>query len=71
VAREAAKQGAAESRDGLENASMPVTPEAVLDQIITGGLRAQTVSIAAELGLADLLKDGPKTAEELAVEQDE
>jgi hypothetical protein len=37
-----------------------------LDQMITGGLRAQVVSIAAELGIADLLKDGPKPVEALA-----
>ena len=41
-------------------------PEAVLTQLITGSLGSQAVYVAAQLGIADLLVDGPKSAEELA-----
>lgn len=37
-----------------------------LNQLITGYWTTQAVYVAAKLGLADLLKDGPRTAEELA-----
>ncbi|HEX3280014.1 MAG TPA: methyltransferase [Pyrinomonadaceae bacterium] len=41
-------------------------PEAVLTQLITGGLGSQAVYVAAQLGIADLLTDGPKNVDELA-----
>jgi hypothetical protein len=37
----------------------------ILD-LITGKWRAQAVCVAAELGLADILKDGPRSSEEIA-----
>ena len=41
-------------------------PAAQLYQIIQGASITQSISVAARLGIADLLKDGPKTVEELA-----
>ena len=41
-------------------------PEVVLTQMITGSLAAQAVYVAAKLGIADLLSDGPKHVDELA-----
>ena len=35
-------------------------------QMILGTHVSQTISVAAELGIADVLKDGPKPVEELA-----
>jgi hypothetical protein len=42
------------------------TPEAILTQMITGSLGSQAVYVAAQLGIADLLVDGPKHVDELA-----
>lgn len=44
-----------------------VPPGAQLLQIVGGAFTAQAVYVAAKLGIADLLKDGPQTAEYLAV----
>src|SRR5260221_3485126 len=41
-------------------------PQLVLQQLIRGFLVTQCIYIAAKLGIADLLKDGPRTSEELA-----
>jgi SAM-dependent methyltransferase len=41
-------------------------PEAVLMQLLGGFAISQSLYVAARLGVADLLKDGPKSAEELA-----
>lgn len=41
-------------------------PEAFLMQLLSGFMATQYVHVAAKLGLADLLKDGPLGAEELA-----
>lgn len=41
-------------------------PSAALAQIMTSGLAAQAVSVAAELGVADLLSEGPRSVGELA-----
>ena len=41
-------------------------PEAVLTQMITGSLGSQAVYVAAKLGIADLLVDGPKSVHYLA-----
>jgi ubiquinone/menaquinone biosynthesis C-methylase UbiE len=41
-------------------------PEVALMQMITGSLGAQAIYVAAKLGIADLLIDGPKSADELA-----
>src|SRR3954462_3733414 len=40
-------------------------PDALL-QVITGFASAQIVHVAAQLGLADLLSDGPRSVEDLA-----
>ena len=42
------------------------TPEATLTQMITGSLGSQAVYVAAKLGIADLLTDGPKSVDQLA-----
>ena len=41
-------------------------PQAVLMQMITGAWVSQLIYVAARLGIADLLKDGPKSADALA-----
>lgn len=41
-------------------------PEAVLTQMLLGSLASQALYVAAKLGIADLLVDGPKRVEELA-----
>ena len=43
-------------------------PAAVLTQILMGSLASQALYVAAKLGIADLLADGPKTIEQLAKE---
>lgn len=43
-------------------------PSAVLLQMITGYWASQAIYVAAKLGIADLLADGPRSAEELAAE---
>ncbi|HET7062051.1 MAG TPA: methyltransferase dimerization domain-containing protein [Nitrosospira sp.] len=39
---------------------------AQLMQMLFGFMTSQAISVAAELGLADLLKNGPKSPDELA-----
>src|SRR5579859_7055036 len=41
-------------------------PQLVLQQFIQGFQVTQCIYVAAKLGIADLLKDGPRTSEELA-----
>jgi ubiquinone/menaquinone biosynthesis C-methylase UbiE len=41
-------------------------PEVALTQMIMGSLGAQSIYVAAKLGISDLLADGPKTVEDLA-----
>ncbi len=41
-------------------------PQLVLQQLIQGFQVTQCIYVAAKLGIADLLKDGPRTSEELA-----
>lgn len=41
-------------------------PEVALTQMIMGSIAAQSIYVAAKLGISDLLVDGPKTVEELA-----
>jgi hypothetical protein len=41
-------------------------PQLVLQQMIQGFQVTQCIYVAAKLGIADLLKDGPRTSEELA-----
>jgi hypothetical protein len=45
-------------------------PEAALTQLMLGGLAAQSVYVAAKLGIADLLANGPRTVKDLAEETD-
>lgn len=55
---------------GLDQAQSEATetapPEAILTRMITGSLGSQAVYVAAKLGIADLLIEGPKTVDELA-----
>src|SRR5215471_13192895 len=41
-------------------------PQLALQQLIQGFQATQCIYVAAKLGIADLLKDGPCTSEELA-----
>jgi hypothetical protein len=51
--------------------AMPqLPPEAVLPQMILGGLMQKSIWVAAKLGIADLVAARPRTAEELAAETD-
>ncbi len=43
-------------------------PPVAMFQLLNGYRITQTLSVAAKLGIADLLVDGPKTPEELAAE---
>jgi hypothetical protein len=45
-------------------------PEVVVTQIMIGSLASQVLYVAAKLGIADLLADGPKSVEELATATD-
>jgi hypothetical protein len=42
------------------------SPQAVMSRLLTGYWIAQAIHVAAQLGLADLLKEGPKTVAHLA-----
>src|SRR5687768_10615302 len=48
-------------------APQEIPPGAQMLQLVGGAFVAQAVYVAAKLGIADLLKDGPKSAEYLAV----
>lgn len=50
---------------GSGNKDEEVSPRPVLD-LITGKWRSQAVCAAAELGIADILKDGPRSTLEIA-----
>lgn len=59
------------------NSSQPVAvspngapPEAALTQILMGSLASQALYVAAKLGIADLLVDGPRPVAELATATD-
>lgn len=43
-----------------------VTPQDMMNRMITGYWTTQSIYVAAKLGLADLLQGGPRTADELA-----
>jgi ubiquinone/menaquinone biosynthesis C-methylase UbiE len=51
-------------QSSVSTETMP--PAAVLTQILLGSLASQTLYVAAKLGIADLLADGPKPVEQLA-----
>lgn len=50
---------------GTRSQDEDVSPKTVLE-LITGKWKTQAVCVAAELGIADLLKDGPRSAQEIA-----
>ena len=50
-----------------ELAQLQRSPEAVLTEMIWGAAVTQLVYVAAELGIADLLEDGPMSVSEIAV----
>ena len=63
--------------NGESTTSQPVPPppdgapaEAVLTQVMLGSLASQALYVAAKLGIADQLVDGPKKVEELAAAVD-
>lgn len=49
-----------------QNSSQSMPPSAQMMQLIFGFMPSQAISTAARFGIADLLKDGPKSADELA-----
>ncbi len=50
---------------GVGRNDQDVSPRIILD-LLHGKWRAQAISVAAELGIADILKDGPRSTEEIA-----
>ena len=54
----------------LTSASMEPNPSLQIMELISGGIAAQSISAAAELGLADLLATGPQTTKRLAMATD-
>ncbi len=51
--------------------AMPqLPPEAILPQMILGGLMQKSIWVAAKLGIADLIAEKPRAAEELAAATD-
>jgi SAM-dependent methyltransferase len=56
-------------QSGSRNKDEEVSPGRVLD-LITGKWRSQAVGVAAELGIADILKDGPRSTREIATAVD-
>ncbi len=54
-------------QDKIQHKASPeIPPAAQLMQMVFGFITSQAISVAARLGLADLLKDGAKSADELA-----
>lgn len=51
-------------QDSVKQNTVP--PPVQLFEIATGFMKAQAIYVAAKLGIADLLKDGPKKVDELA-----
>src|SRR6478609_7030697 len=49
---------------------MDETPGATLGRLIVGFQVSQAIHVAATLGIADLLADGPRTSDELAIATD-
>ena len=49
-----------------EPAGGPPAPVAALQDLILGKWLTQAVSVAAKLGIADMLEDGPRACDELA-----
>src|SRR5262245_58279087 len=55
------------ARDWRTGAHGTTTPQQQIAQMLTGYWVSQALYVAAKLGLVDLLKDGPRTAGDLAV----
>jgi len=55
------------NEEGFSMSMSEVPAPVALIQMMTGYWIAKSIYIAAELGIADLLQDGPETSEELAV----
>lgn len=53
---------------GPDNASQEMPPGALMTQMILSYMTTQAIYVAAKLGIADLLKDGPKSSLQLAEE---
>ncbi len=49
-----------------DNISTEISPRAALNQLLAGYMFTQAIYVAARLGVADFLKDGPKSYEEVA-----
>ena len=67
--QDSAKEGAAAAHfvgEQPARSSADAPPEAALMRLVLGSLISQSIYVAAKLGIADLLADGAKTAEELA-----
>ena len=45
---------------------MSIPPAAQILQMANGYMLSQTIGVAARLGIADLLRDGPRTSDDLA-----
>jgi len=59
------------AQDNTTNTAPPqLPPEAVLPQMILGGLMQKSIWVAAKLGIADLIAEKPRAAEELAAATD-
>jgi hypothetical protein len=65
-ARTSVDRTAASSRAPERGGQPPVLPQLQMMQLATGHFRAQAIYVAAKLGIADLLRDGPRSCEELA-----
>jgi ubiquinone/menaquinone biosynthesis C-methylase UbiE len=59
------------TQDNITNTAPPqMPPDAILSQMIWGGLMQQSICVAARLGISDLLAEKPQTAAELATRTD-
>ena len=52
--------------ESSQTRSADIPPPVALVQMLTGYWVSQALYVAAKLGIADLLKDGPKSSDELA-----
>src|SRR5262247_4125581 len=54
------------SQDSVSGQSALPPPAASLSQLLRGSLVTQLIHVAAKLGIADLLREGPQSSQELA-----
>src|SRR5262249_10361633 len=52
--------------EGAGMSGMPLPPRRILAQMLVGNQIQQAIHVAARLGTADLLRDGPRSTEDLA-----